>query len=598
MTLPWLLALLGCPGDPDWDDDGFVEPADCDDNDPEAYPGAEERAYDTVDQDCDGSDLVDRDGDGFQANEAGGPDCNDFSEEVFPGAEEIPYDGIDNDCDVWPDDDYDHDGFAARGEGGEDCDDFDPKVIPLDLDGDGYTGCTGDCDDGDPLRNERMPPICGNGYDDDCDEIGDCALVGIGYLDAAEGAVVGVEGTVELGWRLGVPGDLDGDGVDDLVASAVVDGSTALAVLPGPFEGERTLAQAYASLDVGPGEILPMAVGDLEGDARAELFLGAQGIGVTPGRAWLLSPPGPGVNAIEALALLEVQGGASEYVGQAATVLGDRLVIGAPGWGPGAAELLPLDTRGVVAFGETGAVLRGRANEFGGGGLHAYDHDRDGQDDLVFVGTGDLRETASAVYVVPEPPRSGVVDVGDVAVLRVDTHVWGRAGRELGSGDLTGDGGEDLLVGAPTAFRNVGAVGVITEPLTGDALAEDLGLQWGGLGDDSFGASIAVTDYDGDGQDDVAIGAPATRGSGGGEYKPGAVHLWYGPVDAIQNTFSLTADLYLTASMSGNRTQCGQALVFGDLDGDGGQDLVVASPWSGSGRVDVFPGGWTGLYGW
>src|SRR5688572_16766535 len=94
-----LLAAIGCDGGADYDEDGFVEPADCDDNAPSVFPGAIEVAYDGIDQDCDGADLVDQDEDGFQGDLAGGPDCNDLSAEVFPGADEVPYDGVDGDCD-------------------------------------------------------------------------------------------------------------------------------------------------------------------------------------------------------------------------------------------------------------------------------------------------------------------------------------------------------------------------------------------------------------------------------------------------------------------------------------------------------------------
>ena len=44
----------------DGDGDGVaVEEGDCDDNDADSYPGAEEIANDGIDQDCDGVDLTD-----------------------------------------------------------------------------------------------------------------------------------------------------------------------------------------------------------------------------------------------------------------------------------------------------------------------------------------------------------------------------------------------------------------------------------------------------------------------------------------------------------------------------------------------------------
>jgi len=83
----------------DEDGDGIEAPADCDDTDPNTYPGAPEKCGDGIDQDCFGGDAAcglqaDDDGDGF-ANDV---DCDDVSDAIYPGATEL-CDGIDNDCD-------------------------------------------------------------------------------------------------------------------------------------------------------------------------------------------------------------------------------------------------------------------------------------------------------------------------------------------------------------------------------------------------------------------------------------------------------------------------------------------------------------------
>ena len=51
---------------------------DCDDDNPAAYPGADETWYDGVDGDCDGADDYDQDGDGYDLN----ADCDDEDPDV------------------------------------------------------------------------------------------------------------------------------------------------------------------------------------------------------------------------------------------------------------------------------------------------------------------------------------------------------------------------------------------------------------------------------------------------------------------------------------------------------------------------------------
>jgi hypothetical protein len=67
---------------------------DCDDLNPEAWPGAPERWYDGVDQSCNGGDDFDADRDGYPTPE----DCDDADEATHPGAVDLPEDGVDQDC--------------------------------------------------------------------------------------------------------------------------------------------------------------------------------------------------------------------------------------------------------------------------------------------------------------------------------------------------------------------------------------------------------------------------------------------------------------------------------------------------------------------
>jgi len=153
----------------DVDGDGSCAADDCDNDDPDIYPGAEE-VCDGKDNDCDGQGFpgeIDADLDGWMVCEA---DCDDNDPDRYPA--DLDGDGWTpclGDCDDSDPDvnQVDNDGDGVSGCDG-DCDDTDAALNLLDEDGDGSASCDGDCDDEDAAIFAGAPELC-DGRDNDCD---------------------------------------------------------------------------------------------------------------------------------------------------------------------------------------------------------------------------------------------------------------------------------------------------------------------------------------------------------------------------------------------------------------------------------------------
>jgi hypothetical protein len=146
-----------------------ADAGDCDDSDPETFPGAPV-SCEPGDRNCDGvADDVDGDGDGF----AGCEECDDTSALSYPEADEL-CDGADNDCDDATDEspvdgdpvyyDGDGDGYGDPAVSVDACAGYEPEGYVQGAEG----GVPYDCDDARANVNPDEDELC-DGIDNNCD---------------------------------------------------------------------------------------------------------------------------------------------------------------------------------------------------------------------------------------------------------------------------------------------------------------------------------------------------------------------------------------------------------------------------------------------
>ncbi|MEC8424000.1 MAG: MopE-related protein, partial [Myxococcota bacterium] len=414
----------------------FVDNAnDCDDSSALALPGGIE-VCDNLDNDCDGevdgqdsegaqAFYTDSDGDGYgvdstqvficfpDSDQVADPgDCDDTNEAVSPGAEEVCNDGIDNDCDGTSE------GCEVEAEELSD-------VI---------------------LRGEASQDYAGR------------SITGVGDLnnDGIDDVVVGADGYANEGAAYVIYGPLTGgtDTTLDVVSHLVVEGSSSAG-----SAGERALGLGDIDGD-GLDDMLiaaPTATDRATRSGTVHLFLGSTIAAQTSGTALSIDNSDFQWNGNDPY----------DWAGEGLANLGDwdadgisDFAIGATGdevGGAGSGTIYVITGTGAAPTGSSASVtdvaelsIAGNGSWYIGANIDGVgDFDGDGSDDL---GVGVIQANANgnlsgAAFLVGGG-QAGSISIDDADLRLNGTGANDRAGAGMGAaGDVNGDGYPDMLVG-------------------------------------------------------------------------------------------------------------------------------------------------------
>jgi Ca2+-binding RTX toxin-like protein len=370
------------------------------------------------------------------------------------------------------------------------------------------------------------------------------------------------------GWSVADAGDVNGDGVTDLlIGAARADttlGNEGAAYVVFGRTGDFPAQLDLSALDGSNGF-------RVQGQfAYGELGRSISGIG---------DINGDGIDDI-AVAAWQTPSGGETYV-----IFGKTT--------PFAASMQPSALNGSNGFKIVGEIN----SRLGVSVASAGDVNGDGLDDMI-VGASNGNGYRGAAYVVfgSEDAFAATLDIADIDGTNGFQLVSSTNGQRVGNavssaGDVNGDGFDDLLIGAygfgdyfdGAVYVVFGKAGGFDAQLTINDVDGTDGFRVEGVGNyASTGASVsAIGDLDNDGFDDIMFGQPY----GYGTYNnTGVAYVVYGKAGGFANLTVNDLDGTNGFRINGFEQSSGTAMAVAasDVNGDGGRDLIIGASRAGA----------------
>jgi len=404
----------------------------------------------------------------------------------------------------------------------------------------------------------------------------------------ADAAVLGAASDDRVGERFDA-GDLNGDGVDDLVVQAgPTSGSHELHIFHGPLSSVTTTAAADATITTGPAwsKLWLSGIADVDRDGTDDVlvgvwnysgppvygfaFLGPFAGSLTPADAdviFSLDEPGCSLMSVQAMPAGDLDGdGAGDlavavwgFCGDSSSEVTSSVFLFHGPLVPGNVDLASADAR----LRWDGSV------EIGLEPRRVGDVDGDGTDDLMVQRDGYYDGEREAHLFTA--PLAGVVSLADAAATFDDLVDAGGGARP---GDVGGDPRQDLMLAdGGSAADAQGRVWVFFDTGPGVHSYEDADAQVTGASpDDHLGSGASIGgDLDGDGRCDLVAGATGTDVIA---HQAGTTYLFTSVPAGVFTTEDAALQIHGVQEWEESGTQL---LAGADLDGDGLDDLLIGA---------------------